>query len=246
MDILKPLTGLAVALVLSTNATLVAAQTAIEDYFAFGGTLEAQQTLPFNQLSAVKMRDRDDVVYVSDNGRYVIVGTLYDAWENMRPISTLEDIRTSAGRIPYKTLGVDLDELAPFTIGTGGTEVYLFTDPFCTNCAYALRLVEELKDRFTFKVIAIPATGKRAQQAVRAIGCATDREAAYRALTAKRGWDRLHQQSPCNTVPLQKRLVTTKIVGINSVPTFLAENGEVHSGAGEKTKKWLLAQKGGE
>ena len=136
--------------------------------------------LPTQGLQAVETTD-GQLLYVSDNGRYLIRGTAYDLWHGAE-LTSLTQAEDLAGRIDLKRLKLDPADLGALDTGTGPA-VLAFVDPHCPHCADLLADLPSLTDRYRFRLIPLP-IGAASQTAVLALHClaATDPAAALKAL----------------------------------------------------------------
>ncbi len=123
------------------------------------------------------------LLYLSDNGRYLIRGTAYDFWHGAE-LTSLAQAEELAGRIDLKRLALEPADLGALDTGTG-PEVLAFVDPHCPHCAALFAALPALADRYRFRLIPLP-IGAASQAAVLALHClaATDRAAALEALLA--------------------------------------------------------------
>jgi len=197
--------------------------------------IDAMASLPVTGIKAVESDGR--LLFMSDNGRFVIDGTLYDLWAQ-QPLTSLTSIRTAGDRLDLRRLGLALDDLNPLTLGNGAAEVLIFVDPRCPHCHALLKQAGHLKDRYTFRILPVAVLGPESEQQVRQLGCAREPAAALQALTSGRFTD-LPQQPDCDLAPLQRTLVTAQLLGVQGVPFIVAPDGRISRGRPQNLREWL-------
>ena len=70
--------------------------------------------LPATAIFATENNGRFAVI--TDTGRFIIQGTLYDVW-NQREINTVEEARWAATHIPLDKANVGFQDLHPISVG---------------------------------------------------------------------------------------------------------------------------------
>ncbi len=193
-----------------------------------GANIEAIQTLPVRGMKAVLANNR--LVFMSDTGRFVFVGDVYDTW-SFRKLATIEAVTDAVNRVNLANFNLDIrKELRPFVFGEGEKEVVVFVDPMCPHCHELLNDLNDPPKGYSFLVLPIPALGAESGKKVRELGCATDRAQAKAALLTGNYPALLPQAGACDLLPLQKALVTAQVVGVQGVPFVIAPDGRVKRG----------------
>ncbi len=187
----------------------------------------ATTPLPINGMVAAVKNDK--LAFVSDNGRFVFRGTLYDTW-SQKEITSLADADRAFSYIDLAKLRFQVDDLAPFTYGTGPKEVVIFTDPQCPSCH---QLVQDLKkvEGYTFKILELSAMGPESGKIVRSLHCAKDKaEALAVALgeTKPRVIDQIGDD--CDTSAIGKRIISAQMFGVKGVPFMIRNDCLVRHG----------------
>ncbi len=203
------------------------------------GKIDGMASLPITGLKAVETNGR--IVFMSDSGRFVIDGTLYDVW-GKTPLTALEQIREASNTLDLTRLGLNLDELRPLTLGKGKKKVVIFVDPRCPHCHSLLDSAALLTNQYRFSILAVPVLGPDSERQVRQLGCAENKKAALTALLSGR-ISSLTQKENCNLEPIQRTLVTAQILGIQGVPFVIAHDGRISRGRPADLKAWLEASK---
>ena len=78
--------------------------------------IEGLKALPVHGLNMVKAGGK--TFFMSDNGRFVITGTLLDVW-NRVAVSELDQVDQIANRIDLSKMKLKIDDLGPATVGSG-------------------------------------------------------------------------------------------------------------------------------
>lgn len=196
----------------------------------FRGSVKEMVKLPVSGMVAATSDEFDGMIFMSENGRYVIRGQLYDIWAT-RPLNDMAEIRESATRISFDGLNLNLDDLGPLTYGNGPEKVTIFVDPNCPACQRVLKAMEPLAGKYTFRIMVIPALGGDSERRTVALSCAADRQAAARLLVAHADPQGLAQMDACNREPIARRMVTASLIGVKHVPFLIAADGRTHNGA---------------
>jgi thiol:disulfide interchange protein DsbC len=228
----------AVILAAGSSGSAAAESEATVSRNALTGHIRATEKLPVAGMTAVESDDVDGLVFMSDNGRYVIRGTLYDTWQG-RAVKTLDDIRDTASRIDFHKLGINPDDLGAMDVGSGDKEVEVFVDPNCEPCHAMLQQLPALEGKYRFHLLVIPALGKESERRTRLLSCATDQGAALKTLLAGLAPDALDQDPNCNLAQTQKRFISAQLFSVKGVPTIIAPDGREHSGVPQDLDGWL-------
>ena len=191
--------------------------------------VRASERLPAQGLVVVQ-RDTGELVAMSNNGRYVIRGEIWDAW-GKKKLASMDEVHASAASMPIEQLMAGRwGDLAPVTYGTGPRTVTLFVDPLCPYCHKLLQQLPALAADFTFRVLVVPVLGEDSGKATRKVGCAIDTAAAERMVLSADYSADLAQKPDCNLTPLQQRLVLASMIGLNGVPYLVLPSGKVQQG----------------
>ena len=202
--------------------------------------IEGLKSLPVHGLNMVKAGGK--TFFMSDNGRFVITGTLLDVW-NRVAVTELDQVDQIANKIDLSKMKLKIDDLGPATIGTGKPQVVVFVDPRCPYCGKVQKQIEALKSQYTFKLVPIPVLGPESQSLVVKIGCLLQTPSKDKARDAllHQAYDTLPSDidSNCNREPVQRALVTAKLFGIDGVPFLIAPDGRIFKGAPDSLADWL-------
>lgn len=198
--------------------------------------------LPMNgMIAAVK---NGKVAFVSDNGRFVFQGTVYDTW-SQKNIESIRDAEVAYKTIDVKKTKFRVDDLNPITIGTGEKTVIVFTDPFCPSCHVLLDDVKKVEG-YIFKIVYVPMLGDESNKVVRAMQCAKDQVSAKKVMLgmAEPGSIVGKAELPsCDTSPIAKRIVSAHMFGIKGVPFMIRDDGLIRLGYDKgDISNWLSKQ----
>lgn len=203
-----------------------------------GETFEEMVALPGGSFSAVTIRGRPGMYFLSANGRYAIKGEITDLWSGTR-LNSMDEVRASVNTLDVSALDDFWDDLAPAVFGSGPETVTVFVDPLCSACAGHMHELEAYYQTHTFRVVPVPALGKQSGQLIRQVACASDRDAARTAIRNHQYKVAFTQDENCDVRPLQRRIVVMQLLGITEVPFSIASSGQFHKGSGPSFKRWL-------
>ena len=156
--LLSVLTGLAAA---DTHPASPSVSDAAE--LLSNANIEGLKALPVHGLNMVKAGGK--TFFMSDNGRFVITGTLIDVW-NRVAVTELDQVEQIANRIDLSKMKLKIDDLGPITFGSGKAQAVVFVDPRCPYCGKVQKQMEALKSQYTFKLVPIPVLGPESQSLV--------------------------------------------------------------------------------
>jgi thiol:disulfide interchange protein DsbC len=202
--------------------------------------IEGMKALPINGLQMVKAGGR--TFFMSNNGRFVITGTLMDVW-NRVAVTELDQVEQIANRIDLAKMKLKIDDLGPVSYGTGKDQVVVFVDPRCPYCGKVQKQMEALKARYTFKLVSVPVLGPESQNLVMKLGCQLQTPSKDKAREAllHQVYDSLPPEidAMCDREPMQRALVTAHLFGIEAVPFLIAPDGRTFKGAPDNLADWL-------
>lgn len=204
------------------------------------GQIRATEKIPGGGFVAVESEGTEGLTFLSDNGRYAIVGTIYDVWTGKR-IGSISQLRGEAARIDFARLGINMSDVGALTIGRGPKQVVIFVDPKCPYCHKVLGMASALSDAYTFKIIVAPVLGKESESLTRIVSCAKDEASAVAALMSGRSgqMQALEQSGSCDLAKIQRRLVTAQLLGVRGVPFLISPSGITYEGAPSDLAAWL-------
>jgi thiol:disulfide interchange protein DsbC len=204
------------------------------------GSIKAMERVPTQHLTVLQTDGVEALTVMTDNGRFVMVGKLFDTW-TMKELTSVDEVRAAASRVDFSAFKLNMDELAPFRIGNGPKRVQVFVDPRCPSCHELMSKMQALakEGQYTFEILVVAALGRESERAARLVSCAADKDQAMTQLLAGRVGSDLPQVAVCDMAPIQKRLVTAQIVGVKGVPMTIAQDGRILRGDTNDLAGWL-------
>lgn len=169
------------------------------------------------------------VVYLSEDGRYMVRGELIDLMTGQNVTGERQDELQSA---LVDRLAKEFDEsrMIVFSPENPRHTVTVFTD---VDCGYCRKLHREIADynrrgikvRYMFYPLAGPGSDSWAK--ADAVWCSPDRNLAM--TRAKRG-EEVKPTQPCENTPAAKHFEIGGKLGIRGTPTILTEDGQILRG----------------
>lgn len=201
--------------------------------------------LPVSGMLAVEKNGKFAVI--SDNGRFIIQGKVYDTW-SQKELQTLEEARFAANYIPIDKAKMGFEDLAPMSIGTGTKAITMFADPACKYCK---EIMEEartsLPDGYRLDVLMLPLLSERSAERTKELHCAQDEAAAWKA-AVKGDLDSPLAQKPvgaCQVDVIAKRRLTAQFIGARNVPFLIRDDGLTREGKpAEGLRAWIETNRG--
>lgn len=202
-----------------------------------------KQPLPIKQLHFI--RTQEGITYlISQDGRYVFQGALFDVW-NGEQIESISELNALENRINFKYIGVEPDKMLTLDMGRGTKEVFIFADPECGVCHKLLREVKEsrqIMDGFLIRTVVVPILGPSSMEKAQklALLAKTDAPKALDALIENSYDDMTSPDGKENG--LSYNILLTKALNIKSVPYIVNSQGLVHKGLPEDLQLFLLKE----
>lgn len=186
------------------------------------------------------------VVYVSEDGRYLLRGDIIDLTEsrNLTADRVAELDETMASRFAAALEnGLDESRMVVFSPAQPKHTVTVFTDVDCGYCRRLHREIEAYNDlgikvRYVFLPLAGP--GSESWAKADAVWCSADRNAA---LTRAKLGEEIDAPEACEDSPVAEHYRLGRDLGIQGTPGLLSEDGTFHSGylPPEQLAAWLDA-----
>lgn len=164
-----------------------------------------------------------DVVYMSEDGRYLVQGRLID----METQSDLTDAAKALLR-QEQLQSLDRDELVSFGSDNADYEVLVFTDPDCGYCRRLHQQVAEYESAgIKISYLAFPRAGVGSQtyDKLVSVWCAEDRQGAMDV--AKAG--RTPTPATCDN-PVTEQYQMGQSMGVTGTPSIMTLNGDIIPG----------------
>lgn len=191
--------------------------------------------LPMGNMKAIETNG--EIVFVSQNARFVISGQLHDSWQRKK-LETMSDMVYAVNHIDVKALGLKPENMNTLTIKGGEKEVYAFVDPKCKYCKIFIEEARSKTSEYTFHIVVVPALGDESDKLSRKVFCAANKELAVEAmLNNKIG--ALEQRASCDMKLYDYTLMIATLFEFKSVPFFIAPDYRYKVGAGTGFWDWL-------
>ena len=196
--------------------------------------------LPVAGMLAIEKNGKFAVV--SDNGRFIIQGSLYDTW-SQKELKTLDEARVAANYIPIDKAKMGFEDLSPMSIGTGDKAITMFSDPACKFCKDIMdEARQSLPEGYRLDVLMLPLLTERSATRTQELHCAEDKAAAWQA-AVKGDLNSPLAQKPkgaCEIDVIGKRRLTAQFIGARNVPFLIRDDGLTHQGKPtEGLRAWI-------
>src|SRR5574337_559110 len=225
---------------------------------ADAGPLEerAQRLFPQSRIDAVQptpvpglyeVRSGKSVLYMHENGRYVLIGDLYDF--QARKNLTAEEILATTHAIRFEDL--PLHHAIRLGPEHGTHKIAVFDDPDCPFCRrfHQEVLPDLLRDHVTVYVFLYPLQQlhPNAKAKSEAIWCSQDPARALEIAFNTQDVQPIVPAASC-TAPIAAIQTLGTTLGVTGTPTFVLDNGEMVEGLTQSATllaKLAKPQKGG-
>lgn len=137
--------------------------------------------IPANTVRAIEGRD-GRVLYLVDNGRFALVGTMVDIW-NRKKLSSLDEIEDAVNHIDLTRMGFDVEKTNHIKIGNVGkrdsneSPVTIFVDPRCGWCHRLLKEIQsspDLLEKYAFNIVVVSVLGDESKALAKRLVCAKE------------------------------------------------------------------------
>lgn len=197
--------------------------------------IDAIESLPMGNMKAIETNG--EIVFVSQNGRFVIRGQLHDSWQRKK-LETMNDMVYAVNHIDVKALGLKPENLNTLTVKGGDKEVYAFVDPLCGYCKVFIKDAKTKTAEYTFHIVVVPALGDESDKLSRQIFCAVNKDSAVDAMLNNKIGS-LEQKTNCDMKLYDYTLMIATLFEFKSVPFFIAPDYRYKIGAGAGFWDWL-------
>lgn len=197
--------------------------------------LDAITPLPVNKIQAVETNG--EIFFMSENGRFVFRGQLTDTWHK-KSLDTMDEIKYASEHINIDVMGLPLDQMNTITIPGGPERIIVFVDPLCPYCKSFIKQAQDKTDKYTFKIVVVPALGASSNALSKSLFCSSDKSNALQMLMDGELGD-MPQQPNCNTKHYDLTLTVAQLFGIKQVPFFISPDGRYKPGAGNGFWEWI-------
>lgn len=190
--------------------------------------------LPMNGL--IFSERNGEVRIISDNGRYIFQGTVYDNWEE-RQLLDIDDARYSAEHINLPALEIEPEELNPLIYGDGDHWAVAFVVPGQKESMALIDAAPSLRDDVTFHFVVLPDERTPARQTVASVCHANPYEAGEAFVAGRLANVPLLDE--CTGEQLHNRIITAHFFVLHEMPAVVRGDNKVHIGAHEDWASFL-------
>lgn len=194
-------------------------------------------TLPIQGLKAIQQEG--EVVFMSDNGRFVIKGELYDLWTRQR-VTDFQAMQRLSQRLDLKKMKLDIEALNTVTMGSDANAVVIFINPHCPDCKALIQAAKPLTNAYRFHWVLLPDSDPKTVKQIQNIVGAVSPEQALAAVVDN-SQAALPTVSPGDPQKTALTQLTAQLMSIDKFPFLIAPDGRVHRGAPKNLKTWLEA-----
>lgn len=209
---------------------------------------QVTQPIKMNYLIAVEANP-GEMVLMSDNGRFLIKGVMYDTYNNMKALKNIDDVRNYALKTNYNALELDPDTLSTARIGNGAKMVVVYVDASST---VTHDIIEQLmrypeKDEYTFYLAVVPADSPLSKELAMKFYCAReDGNQNIGNLLYKGELGKLpdYNDIMCKQDNFKKTLTAAYFTGVDGLPFFVDFDGSISRGIPpEGLYQWLTSHR---
>lgn len=193
--------------------------------------------LKTGMLFALEGKKNGNLMFVSENRRYYFVGNMYDLFNGMRKVDSVDDVRDFATRVFYKKWGIDPNTLNSVSIGKGQEEVVIWVVP---NDPLTQKIIKQASDfskkepKYKFYFVVIPNfITKESYDLAQRFYCA--RENGDNNIGSLLYTNRLNElpNLPCDFTGFDKTLAVKYISSVDKAPYVIANDGRISAGIPE-------------
>lgn len=157
--------------------------------------------IPANTVRAIEGRD-GRVLYLVDNGRFALVGTMVDIW-NRKKLSSLDEIEDAVNHIDLTRMGFDLEKTNHIKIGNVGnvgkrdsneSPVTIFVDPRCGWCHRLLKEIQsspDLLEKYAFNIVVVSVLGDESKALAKRLVCAKESKESKEGIDSRKKFQAL-------------------------------------------------------
>lgn len=197
--------------------------------------LDSITDIPVKRIKAVETNG--EILFMSENGRYVFQGQLTDTWHKTS-LDTVAEVKYSASHIDIALMGLPINDMNTITLGSGPKQIVVFVDPLCKYCKKFIKEAKPYEDEYTFKLVVVPALGKESHKLSKNLFCSKDKSSALEAYM-NNTLSLLPQSEQCDPKFYDLTLTFAQLIGVDAVPYFIAPDGRYKAGQGMDFWEWV-------
>lgn len=208
----------------------------IDSFIANGGIgkfVENSAPIKTGDFYAAQSKKNKKMAFFSQNGRYIMIGDMYDVYSGMRKIESVDDIRKIANRIRFDKYGIDYEKLNSVKIGTGPKKVGIFVSPTSQYTkdiiSKALAVNKVTNEGYTFYFI-VMATKDDEIELVNNFFCAREKGNTQIGNLLYKNELKTLEKGTCDLKQLALTYSAAKIAQVDMVPFVIAPDGRISRG----------------
>ena len=188
---------------------------------------------PFKVGTMMAFERNGKLAFVSENQRYYFIGEVYDMFNGMRKIKTIDDVKKFANRINYKTIGVDINTLNSTSVGNGTNEVVIWVapdSPFTRTIIDQAVAISKKDSKYKFYFVVISTGSEESFNLTKKFFCAReDGNTRIGNMLYEGSLDTLTNTN-CPITGFEKTLAIKYMSDVDMVPFVVAHDGRVSRG----------------
>ncbi len=202
-----------------------------------------KQKLPLKDLNFI--RTKEGITYLlSDDGRYVFQGALFDVW-NGEQIESIGEMEALTDRVSFDYIGVTSDKMFTLDLGTASKEAFVFSDPNCSICHNLIRNIRVSKlinKNYRIKIVITPLLKKSSMEKTKKLAGIAEKDQAM-AVNAfiENSFDNIKATEKMND-KIDYNLLVARALSIHNFPYIVNSQGRMHIGIPDDIYLFLSKQ----
>jgi len=191
--------------------------------------------------SLIAVQQGNRLLITSGNGRYIIMGAVYDMWNGGQRIKNIEEAKAASRKIRLDKIGLNFKDLSAFDIGdNSGPEYVVFADP---TSEQSMRMIKELYGikGYKVKVVVVGIMGKDGANKTISLACLAEKNLNKAKDALASGNLSFVPKSKCEQgrIKTARSLATAMMFGVDRLPFIVAPNGNYFFGRPNDLRKFL-------
>ena len=172
------------------------------------------------------------MILVSENGRFIFQGKVYDTYNSMKQLTGVEDIKNYALKANLRKLSIDPDTLSSARIGNGEKEAVFFVDAGSSLTHELIDLVNDFpeKDDYTFYFVPIPADNSKSKELALKFYCAREEGNPQIGNLLYSGKLEKLSTNKCKMDNYDKTMTAAYYAGVDGLPFLIDYDGSISRG----------------
>lgn len=238
--LVKYINVIQLALIASLVSSSVSAS-AIDEIQQSIATASKAEAVP-DSRSVVVFSSSGEAVFITDNPRFVVKGTVYDMWAN-EAVSSRAELKQASKTMPLDKIKLDKSNLFELVLNpTKSKTLTVFIDPFDQKAANQIDIITKYASAYRVKFIFTTLQANEASIAqLLKLGCVVQDEqpgnVVNALLTDKHRI--LDSQSFCLKESVVKTFAFGQFLNIHTLPTLIASNSVYSADMPQPFVAWL-------